>query len=178
MATKTSITAHYLRSRLDYDPETGIFTWKPRVVTYYRDSNWNKRFLGKPPGSLSATDGYLRIIIDCQGYLAHRLAWLHFYGQWPVGHIDHIDENGSNNRIANLRLATHAQNLQNRGKASNNKSGYKGVCWDKSRGRWIASIGIGGKAKRLGTYRTREEAAAAYAEAAKRLHGDFANTGR
>lgn len=176
MAGASRITADYVRSRLDYDPATGGFTWRERVIRTYRDRGWNTKFAGKQAGTVSAKDGYLRIIIDCKGYLAHRLAWLHVHSEWPSALLDHSDGNPTNNAISNLRLATPAQNLSNRGQNSNNKSGFKGVCEDRVRGGWIASIGVRGKVKRIGRYATREEAAAAYAEAAARFHGEFART--
>lgn len=90
--------------------------------------------------------------------------------------VDHIDHNPCNNRRSNLRLATPAQNAKNSRKQSNNTSGYKGVTFNPAakKKKWIAQITSNGKAKNLGTFYTREEAAIAYNLAASELHGEFA----
>jgi hypothetical protein len=88
--------------------------------------------------------------------------------------IDHMDGNGLNNSRSNLRAATNAQNLQNRGKQKNNTSGIKGVSWDKARSKWAAEIRSQGKRYHLGRFDTKEEAAEAYRKAAKKLHKEFA----
>lgn len=90
--------------------------------------------------------------------------------------VDHKDGNGLNNTRVNLRLATHSQNQHNRGKSRINKSGYKGVSWDKSKGKWYATIYINSKQINLGRYQTPEMAAIAYDEAARKYHGEFAKT--
>lgn len=86
--------------------------------------------------------------------------------------IDHIDGNGLNNCRSNLRVCSHAENIRNRKTHKNNKSGYKGVCRDKTR--WRSRIAINGKVIPLGGYRTALEAAQAYNDAAPRFHGEFA----
>lgn len=91
--------------------------------------------------------------------------------------VDHIDGNGLNNTRDNLRLATNAQNMWNQRKRVNNKSGYKGVQWYKSRQNWRAVIRVNGKRIHLGYFDTPEEAHQAYCDAAKELHGEFANFG-
>ena len=86
--------------------------------------------------------------------------------------VDHIDGNKLNNQKSNLRSCTKSQNNYNRGPTKANTSGYKGV-FSKD-GRWQAKIRAEGKQYVLGTFRTREEAAAAYDQAARELHGEFA----
>lgn len=88
--------------------------------------------------------------------------------------IDHKDGDGLNNVRSNLRSATHQQNQRNRPKNRNNTSGYKGVTWDKRKGKWMAKIYCDGKHIFLGYYKNAEEAGQAYDDAAKELHGDFA----
>ena len=93
----------------------------------------------------------------------------------PLGlHTDHINGDRLDNRRANLRVCTHAENARNRGGDSRNKSGYKGVNSSKNGKRWMAYIRLAGKTTNLGTYDTKEEAARAYDEAALSLHGEFA----
>ena len=89
---------------------------------------------------------------------------------------DHINSDGLDNRRANLRLCTVAQNQKNQIKNSKNTSGYKGVHWFKPRGYWCAQITVDGKTKTIGYFRAIEDAARAYDEAAIALHGRFART--
>lgn len=88
--------------------------------------------------------------------------------------IDHIDGNGLNCTRANLRLATRSQNNSNRDKQPKNKSGYKGVSWDKVNKKWVAYIQVGNKSINLGRYATADDAARAYDAGAKKFHGEFA----
>lgn len=90
--------------------------------------------------------------------------------------VDHIDADGLNNRRENMRLATHQQNMQNHRKHRNNKSGVKGVCWHIHGKKWNASIQVNGKKKSLGYFGCIQAAAAAYAAASEKHHGDFGRT--
>lgn len=88
--------------------------------------------------------------------------------------VDHRNGNGlDNRRSSNLRLATPAQNQHNQRLSRSNTSGFKGVCWDKGAGKWMAYINLGGKGRYLGRYETPELAHAAYAAASAELHGEF-----
>ena len=87
--------------------------------------------------------------------------------------IDHIDENKANNNVKNLRWATCKDNLANQGKRTNNKSGFKGVCFDKPLNKYKAYIRINGKIKHLGYFETAEEASKAYEAKAKEIHKEF-----
>lgn len=90
--------------------------------------------------------------------------------------VDHRDNNGLNNCRDNLRHCTHAQNMQNRKIQGNNRSGYKGVFWCKREKRWIASIGVQGKQITLGRFFCLIKAAKVYDTAARKYHGEYANT--
>lgn len=90
--------------------------------------------------------------------------------------VDHIDLDGLNNRRANLRACSKAENLRNRGAQRNNTSGFKGVTLFSATGRWHAQITVSGSRKHLGFFDTREAAHAAYVEAASRFHGRFARS--
>ncbi|WP_341520726.1 HNH endonuclease [Pseudomonas sp. G.S.17] len=95
----------------------------------------------------------------------------------PAGMVvDHINGDGLDNRRANLRVCTNAENLRNRKMHLNNRSGFKGVYFDDSRrGKpWRAQITAHGKKHRLGRFDTAEEASAAYRKAAPHMHGEFA----
>lgn len=93
----------------------------------------------------------------------------------PKIFVDHRDNDGLNNQDENLRICTNAQNQHNRGKAWNNKSGYKGVSFDKKRYRWRAQIRNGGDPIFLGHFESPKDAAQAYDNAAQKYHGDFAH---
>lgn len=167
------ITRERLMELLDYDPETGIFVW--RVARNSRTR------AGSIAGAVAThSTGYQcrRIGIDGRSYLAHRLAWLYLHGRWPVDQIDHIDNDSLNNRIANLREARHAENMRNRGAQANNVSGLKGVSWDKKSRKWYAAIKCNGRMQSIGRFERIEDAASAYEATARRIHGEFANTGR
>ncbi len=88
--------------------------------------------------------------------------------------IDHINRNPLDNRVSNLRPATHAQNTHNAKVQRNNVSGLKGVCFRKDCGRYQARIDYNGKTHSLGFYQTAEEAHQAYVAKAIELRGSFA----
>jgi len=87
---------------------------------------------------------------------------------------DHRDGNGLNNTRSNLRVATNAQNSQNKSIYKRNKSGYKGVTWNSEGKKWVARIGFNGKYIYLGIFADIKDAARCYNEAALKYHGEFA----
>lgn len=87
---------------------------------------------------------------------------------------DHINGNGLDNRRANLREATHAENCRNRRKGSRNTSGFIGVSWHTQRGKWRAQIKVQGRTRSLGMFLDPEDAARAYDAAAREHFGEFA----
>lgn len=151
-----------LKERLSYSPATGLFTWLK--------SSSKKPIIGTVAGTLH-DHGYIRIKVGEKLHYAHRLAWLYVHGEFPAHEIDHIDRDPSNNRITNLRLATHAQNSANTPKRRTNASGFKGVY--RHQGRWLAQMTAGGKSVYLGVFDTAKEAYAAYLGAAKMHHKEF-----
>ena len=110
-------------------------------------------------------------------YPSWRLIYMHREVLNVPSHLDcdHINGNRLDNRKINLRVCTHAQNTKNRKLSRNNRSGFKGVHWRERDKKWSASIGIEKRRMYLGYFETREEAATSYNNAAKVLHGEFAN---
>lgn len=157
----TELTQSRLKELLHYDPDTGVFT--RRVQTSSR------AMIGDVAGSL-LPDGYRRIMIDGGKHRAHRLAWLYMTGEWPTNQLDHMNGVRDDNRIANLREATNAENKQNREISKNNRSGFMGVSWHKHTRKWVAHIQIAGSKKHLGLFTTPEAAHAAYLAAKADLH--------
>ena len=161
---KADLTAERLRELLHYDPETGIFTW-------LNSSSGRGRVI-KAGAIAGVGRGHRYIRIGFFGYrnYAHRLAWLYVYGKFPVNHIDHINGNGHDNRIKNLREATHAENHQNTKIRVDNSIGFTGVYFHKTTGKWRAAITANKKTHSLGLFRTPELAYEAYLEAKSKLH--------
>lgn len=146
---------------LDYDPETGVLTWKNHKKAYLN---------GRRAGSLDR-DGYLRVGLCKQKLYAHRIAWFLHFQKWPSCEIDHRNRDRSDNRISNLREAERIENIAN----SVRKRKFalpKGV-YERG-GRYRAYIGVNNKTYWLGSYRTPEEASAAYSAAAIKQFGEFA----
>ena len=104
------------------------------------------------------------------GKLLHRI----IMGDPDGQEVDHINVNPLDNRRENLRICSHHENSFNRTKYSNNKSGFKGVYFDKQKQKFRAYINIDGKRKYLGYFDDPEEAHQAYCKAAIKLHGEFA----
>ncbi len=154
-----------VRELLNYDPETGVLTWRvarrgPAVA-----------------GSVAGTPvrGYVHVMVDGTLFYAHRLAWLLATGDDPgASQVDHRDGNRANNRLANLRLATHAENARNQRKQTTGR--YLKGAWRLPSGRFQATI----KAPLplyLGTFDNEQAAHEAYVAAAKHHFGEFANAG-
>lgn len=172
-----TLTAEYLRERLHYDPETGVFTWRPKDGTGKDDGRWNTRYAGAKAGSLDLSEGYVRVKIDGVFYKAHTLAWLYQTGAWPEFFIDHRNRERADNSWTNLRAATRSDNARNASLRKDSTSRRKGVTWLKSRDRWAAVIRVHGKQRCLGLFRDKEAAAIAYRDAAKLHFGEFATDG-
>lgn len=133
---------------LDYNQQTGAFTWKKKR------SNIE---IGRSAGSTTRY-GYIQISINGKLYLAHRLAWLYVYGKFPHAYIDHINGNKIDNSIGNLREASPSENMKNQFLNKNNSSGSCGVRWNKSRKKWQPRIVVNGKEKYLGLFLNYEDA--------------------
>ena len=160
-----SLTQTRLKELLDYDPSTGVFTWRERSDV---GQGWNTRFAGTRAGSASGR--YRQIRVLKKKYYEHRIAWLWVAGSWP-NEIDHVDCNGLNNRWGNLRTCTPRENRAN-SRPGNTALGLKGVARDGNK--YAARIGDGGITAYLGSFETKEEAHAAYRAKAVEVFGAFA----
>jgi len=180
MAVKSLPDQAYLRQCFDYDPETGVLTWRARPIEHFPDRrrwlNWLARFPGKTAGWVARTawGEYIQVGVSSKKYQAHRIIWKMVTGDEPP-EIDHRNNIGTDNSRNNLRPAEGFQNSRNVRKHKDGKSPFKGV--HKHRDKWVALIGINYKVRYLGLFATPELAHAAYCKAAAELHGEFANFG-
>ena len=161
------INQERLKQLLNYDPDTGVFTWL-----------FSRR--GVKTGSIAGTvhpSGYIVIRIDGRLYRAHRLAFLYMKSTFPAKDADHINGIKADNRWINLREATRSENKRNSGKHADNTSGYKGVYKRKATGKWVARCQVHGKKHCLGDHDTPELAHAAYCKFASEHHREFFNPG-
>jgi hypothetical protein len=126
----------YLKKRLDYNPETGEFIWKPKTVRSTDDKRWNAWFPGQVAGTMDGR-GYRRIMLDGKSYGAARLAWLYVYGEWPKNEIDHINRLRDDDRLVNLRDVTSSENCNNR---SNNNGLPEGVQFNTKSAKYHSKI--------------------------------------
>lgn len=157
------LTQEYLKSVMDYDPKTGIFTWLKAK---------GSSIIGSRAGF--NCNGYEVIGINKNKYGSHRLAWLYMTGNCPVDMIDHINMNRSDNSFKNLRECNKAQNAYNSVIRCDNKSGYKGISWSKERKKWFVCIAVNMKTVPLGRFIDIKDAVKAYNKAALEYHGEFA----
>ncbi|MHC6034125.1 HNH endonuclease [Enterobacter hormaechei] len=153
---------------LEYDELTGVFIRKVRTSASTKK--------GERAG-FNNGDGYLRVMVDGKRYLLHRLAWFYVHKRWPKNVIDHINGDGSDNRIANLREADPEQNSRNSRLRVDNKSGAKGASYHKRIGMWIATARLNGKQVHLGAFKTKEEAISVSNQFRTENHKEFCNLG-
>jgi hypothetical protein len=149
-----------LRKQLSYDASTGALVWRCAK---------GRQPAGAPAGVRLPT-GYLAIRFDGVRHPAHRLAWLIAHGAPADGEIDHKDGDRTNNRLSNLRAVPRCVNQQNQRRAQcTNKTGLLGVSKSDGPG-FRARIFYAGKENHLGTFKTPEDAHAAYLAAKRHLH--------
>jgi hypothetical protein len=141
----------------------------------YDDGRLISKHTGKPIASMGT--GYLKCEFQISGKVlrmrVHRVIFLMHHGYMP-GVVDHINGDTLDNRIENLRAATHQQNSVNRKVSSRNKLGIKGVVFDNRLRQYVVYMKVNGRSKRIGGYKTPEAAAEAYEAMAEKIHGEFA----
>lgn len=143
------LTQKRVRELFDYDPETGLLTWKV-----------NRRGSAKAGDAIKTVNGagYVQLAIDSRPYLAHRVIWLWNYGYLPENQVDHINRIKVDNRVCNLREVSPSCNIHNSCVSTRNRTGVKGVRVDKHG--CHASIMIGGRQIHIKTVHDFTEAVA------------------
>lgn len=156
MSTRNSITQDRLKELVHYNQLTGEFKWivKGRL----------------PKIGYKNSKGYIQIRLDDVLYMAHRLAWLYVHGEFPTNQIDHINRIKDDNRIANLRIVTNAENHQNMPVRKDSKTGFEGVSFSSREKRWRAYITANKKRYELGLFKDINDAIRVRGEAKLRLH--------
>lgn len=165
----TTLTYSELTRVLDYNPLTGLFTWKV---------NEGKKRKGKIAGNINKVSNYVQIRINKILYYAHILAWFYVTKHWPINQIDHKDNIRNNNVFENLQEATQNQNKKKTILKSTNTLGYKGVGFDSRRNLYFSKIVSNRVTYWLGYFDCPKSAAEAYDEKAQILHGKFAKTNK
>lgn len=154
-----NVTQERLKEVLNYNEETGVFTWKERHDSDFKTPRgrniFKSMYAGKEAGSTWRNNSnmtYITIRVDEKLYLAHRLAWLYKTGSFPEHNIDHIDGDGKNNSICNLRDVPQGENLKNLRKNVLNKTGLMGVIWERHAKKYRVRIGLKSNRKHLGYF--------------------------
>ena len=156
-----------LKEFLDYNPDTGIFTWIKKPS--------NRVKVGQVAGVMNSWTYYIQIRFKGTDYKAHRLAYYMYHGVDPLENfVDHEYGDRRNNKIKDLRLASNAQNQMNHIKLrSDNTSGVIGVSWNKQKKKWRSTICRDGVQKDLGNFTNKEDAIQARKEGEKKYFGRF-----
>ena len=165
----SGITQVRLHKLFSYELETGALIWREDGVC---GRGRTVKRAGTEAGTIRTSSRYRAINLDGVPRLAHRLVWLYVYGTWPTNHIDHINGNCLDNRLANLRDVTRSVNLQNMRHAMSSKkhTDLIGAMWHASTRKWRALIKVNGKQVSLGYFSTDLEAHQAYLIGKRRLH--------
>lgn len=148
----------------------------------YKDGDlfWKKKaakntIVGSKCGTIDK-DGYIIITLNRQRYRAHQIVFMMFNGYFPQK-IDHKNGIPNDNKIENLREATHTENMRNTKIPKTNTSGIKGVCWSKANKKWLVSLKVDGKNKYFGYYYDIEVAKFVCETMRHKYHGKFTNHG-
>lgn len=152
----------YFHSLFSYDEETGFLYWKERPPTCKENNIFNSRFKNKKVGSVKLGEKsktpYLTTKVGKKYYAVHRVIFAMCYGYFPE-QVDHIDHNGLNNKLDNLRPSSNKDNSKNLPMQKSNKSGHIGVNWHKAAKKWQArAVDLNGKRIDLGRYDNIEDA--------------------
>jgi hypothetical protein len=168
----SKFTKQYVKECFDYCD--GELIWRKRPEQHFSDTWHQKVFNTRQAGSVAGTlvSGYRVVNFKQRRIAIHRLVFLWHYGYFP-SEIDHIDGNPLNNRIENLRPASHADNCKNMKIYKSNTSGFKGVSFHKATGKWAAGIRLCGKWTHLGLFDDINEAAMRRKDVELSQYGEF-----
>lgn len=163
------LTDEEIKSSFEYDHESGL------VFMIICGERVHREKLSVMSNGTNTQ--YMMVYFKSNSFLSHRLAWFLYYGKWPENHIDHINQDGCDNRIVNLRDVSRSENLRNARRSKSNTSGVTGVFWHKVAKKWHAQIVVKGVSIYLGLFEKIEDAAEARSEAEKK-YGFHPNHGR
>jgi hypothetical protein len=182
MAKKQLPEIDTLRQLFRFDVETGKLYWRERTPSMFNkniaDSNlvcarWNTKNANKECGCVIKT-GYVAVRINDKKFYAHKIIWALFKSGVYGNELDHINGNRQDNRIANLREVTRAQNNWNASNRKDNKSGVRGVSFNIRDGIWTSCITVNKKRIDLGRHKSFEKAVAARQRAEIEYYGEYA----
>lgn len=162
------LSCENIRDLIDYDYKSGKFYNKFRGIEWFGRTNkfdetanmnrWNNRYAGKEIFKTPDDNYYLQGEIFGRKFYAHRVAFLWMEKRWPNYDIDHINHYRQDNRWINLREVSRTENLKNKLKGSNNKSGTIGI-FRLDEDHWVSFINdLNGKRIHLGTSYNEEDA--------------------
>lgn len=168
MARPISLSQADLCAMLEYEPDTGLLRWKLKPLlggsSDAHTKAWNSTRSGVVAGTRKLSPGkeYTQVRVKGRFYHAHRLIWVIVHGSIDdTLVIDHINGDGRDNRLANLRLVEHAENQKNITMRRDNRTGVMGVRWNPEKRKWEAKITSGGVITFLGYHDSFEDAVAA-----------------
>jgi len=168
MARKSPPPLPKLKQLLNYDPQTGLFTWLEN-----RGRNGNGAKAGDAAGYIDKTTGYVKIHVDGYYGLGHRLAWYFMTGENPDV-IDHINRIRHDNRFINLRTCRMQENLWNLSTSPRSKSGVRNVSWCAAKSKWQICLKKDGKSIHFGYVEDLELADVVAKSAREKYFGEFA----
>ena len=150
----------------DYDEDSGNLIWKRRPLNHFKSIRSKKAFDTNYAGNIAGATQYfnkkeyIRVTVDGVGHFAHRIIWI-MTSNDDAKEIDHIDGNGLNNKLSNLRSVTREENGKNLRLYSNNKTGFHGIYQNEKNKNWYAQIKNSGKTIHLGYFKTKDKAISA-----------------
>lgn len=162
--SEDSLTYERANFLFRYDPVDGKLYWKNKTAP-----RSNRIVIGQEVGNVFCGGRYLQTSVDQRKYLIHRIIWMMHYGKFPSFQIDHIDGDGLNNRISNLRDVPDLDNKRNMSRRIDNKSGITGISWHRKGKKWVVQIQDKGEHVYLGLFSSIEEAAIARRNAEERI---------